>query len=83
MHLPRVIKLRSGSERSTKSGGVSSRCATVEILAWRSPQETAGAAVQQWLGSPSHRAALLASTWTVMGVELTQRHATVAFGRQC
>jgi uncharacterized protein YkwD len=54
-----------------------------EILAWRSPQQTPGSAVQQWLGSPGHRAALLAKTWTVMGVELTQRHATVEFGRHC
>ena len=52
-------------------------------LAWRSPQETAGYAVRQWLGSPPHRAALLSSTWTVMGVELTPRYATVEFGRRC
>jgi uncharacterized protein YkwD len=60
------------------------RCATAgEILAWRSPQQTPGNAVQQWLGSPSHRASLLSSAWTVMGVKLTQRNATVEFGRRC
>jgi uncharacterized protein YkwD len=56
---------------------------TGEILAWRSPQQTPGNAVQQWLGSPGHRAALLSSSWSVMGVELTQRNATVEFGRNC
>jgi uncharacterized protein YkwD len=60
------------------------RCVTAsEILAWRSPQETPGAAVRQWLSSPGHRAALLANTWGVMGVELTQRHAAIEFGRRC
>ena len=61
-----------------------SRCVTAgEILAWRSRQQTAAAAVQQWLGSPAHRAALLSRKWTVMGVELTGRYATVEFGRRC
>jgi uncharacterized protein YkwD len=60
------------------------KCVTAgEILAWRSPQETPGNAIRQWLGSPGHRAALLARTWTVMGVELTQRYAAVEFGRRC
>jgi uncharacterized protein YkwD len=54
-----------------------------EILAWSSPQQTPDHAVRQWLDSPGHRALLLAKTWTVMGVELTQRHAAVDFGRQC
>ena len=59
-------------------------CATTgEILAWHSPQQTAANAVQQWLDSPGHRAALLSRTWTVMGVELTPKHATVDFGRRC
>lgn len=59
-------------------------CVTAgEILAWWSPQQTAGNAVQQWLASRGHRAALLAKTWSVMGVELTQRNATVEFGRRC
>jgi uncharacterized protein YkwD len=39
--------------------------------------------VRQWLASPSHRAALLGNSWAVMGVELTQRHAAVEFGRRC
>ena len=56
---------------------------TGEILAWRSPQQTPGSAVQQWLDSPGHRVALLSNRWAVMGVELTKRHATVEFGRQC
>jgi uncharacterized protein YkwD len=59
------------------------RCAAGEILAWRSPQETPGGAVQQWLGSPPHRAALLAHHWAAMGVELAQQHATVVFGGRC
>ncbi len=54
-----------------------------EILAWSSPQQTPDHAVRQWLDSPDHRALLLAKTWTVMGVELTQQHAAVDFGRQC
>ena len=54
-----------------------------EILAWSSPQQTPGHAVRQWLDSPGHRALLLGTTWTVMGVELTQRHAAVDFGRRC
>ena len=58
-------------------------CVTAgEILAWRSPRQTAGNAVKQWLASRGHRAALLAKTWSVMGVELTQRNATVEFGRR-
>ena len=56
---------------------------TGEILAWSSPRQTPGHAVRQWLESPGHRALLLADTWTVMGVELTQRHATVQLGRRC
>ena len=56
---------------------------TGEILARRSPQQTPRQAVRQWLDSPGHRVALLSNRWTVMGVELTQRHATVEFGRQC
>ena len=60
------------------------RCVTTgEILAWKSPRQTPGNAVKQWLGSPGHRAALLAKTWTAMGVELTQRRATVEFGLRC
>jgi Cysteine-rich secretory protein family len=54
-----------------------------EILAWRSPQQSPGGAVRQWLESPGHRAALLSNTWTAMGVELTRRHAAVEFGRRC
>ena len=57
--------------------------ATGEILAWHSPQQTPENAVRQWLDSPSHRALLLSSTWSVMGVELRQRHATVDFGKHC
>jgi uncharacterized protein YkwD len=60
------------------------KCRTVgEILAWHSPHQTPGGAVKQWLNSPGHRAALLSGTWTDMGVELTQNHATVEFGRRC
>ena len=59
-------------------------CVTAgEILAWRSPRQTPASAVRQWLDSPGHRAALLSNTWSVMGVELTQRYATVEFGRRC
>jgi uncharacterized protein YkwD len=47
------------------------------------PQQTPDHAARQWLDSPGHRALLLAKTWTVMGVELTQRHAAVDFGRRC
>jgi uncharacterized protein YkwD len=54
-----------------------------EILAFQSPRQTAANAVRQWLGSPPHRAALLAGTWRAMGVELTPRNATVEFGRSC
>ena len=54
-----------------------------EIIAWRSPQQTPANAVQQWLASPGHRAALLSSKWADMGVELTQRHALVVFGGRC
>ena len=64
--------------------GRHTRCVTTgEILAWRSPQQTPRDAVRQWLDSPGHRVALLSNRWAVMGVELTQRHATVEFGRQC
>jgi uncharacterized protein YkwD len=58
-------------------------CTAGEIIAWQSPQQTPSNAVRQWLGSPGHRAALLAHDWTVMGVELTQRHADVVFGGRC
>jgi uncharacterized protein YkwD len=58
-------------------------CAAGEIIAWQTPRQTAGNAVQQWLHSPGHRAALLSRNWTVMGVELAQRHATVVFGGRC
>lgn len=54
-----------------------------EILAWRSPRQTPSNAVRQWLASPGHRAALLSGSWSVMGVALTQRYATVEFGRRC
>ena len=58
-------------------------CVAGEIIAWRSPQQTATNAVRQWLNSPGHRAALLGREWTVMGVELAPRHATVVFGGRC
>ena len=58
-------------------------CTAGEIIAWRSPAQTAANAIQQWLHSPGHRAALLSRTWTVMGVELAPRHATVVFGGRC
>jgi uncharacterized protein YkwD len=58
-------------------------CTAGEIIAWQSPQQTAGNAVQQWLHSPGHRAALLSRNWTVMGVELAPRLATVVFGGRC
>jgi uncharacterized protein YkwD len=56
---------------------------TGEILAWSSPRQTPDHAVRQWLDSRSHRALLLGEVWTDMGVELTQRHAAVQFGRRC
>lgn len=56
---------------------------TGEILAWSAPRQTSDHAVRQWLDSPSHRALLLGEVWTDMGVELTQRHAAVQFGRRC
>ncbi len=59
------------------------KCAAGEILAFRSPRQSAGNAVQQWLGSPSHRAALLGREWTAMGVELAKRNATVVFRGRC
>lgn len=58
-------------------------CTAGEIIAWQSPQQTPSNAVRQWLGSPPHRAALLGSNWSVMGVELTQQHAVVEFGGPC
>jgi uncharacterized protein YkwD len=58
-------------------------CTAGEIIAWRSPMQNANNAVQQWLHSPGHRAALLGHDWTVMGVGLGQRHATVVFGGRC
>jgi uncharacterized protein YkwD len=58
-------------------------CRAGEILAWRSPSETPAGAIQQWLNSPPHRASLLSSAWTAMGVELTQQHAVVDFGGPC
>jgi uncharacterized protein YkwD len=58
-------------------------CTAGEIIAWRSPQETPAGAIQQWLHSPGHRAALLSSAWTTMGVELGQRHAVVIFAGRC
>ena len=55
-----------------------------EILAWRMPEQTAQLAIGQWLNSPPHREALLASsTWQGMGIELTANHATVLFGGRC
>jgi uncharacterized protein YkwD len=58
-------------------------CTAGEIIAWQSPRQTPGNALRQWLGSPPHRAALLASSWSVMGVELTKQHAIVEFGGRC
>jgi Cysteine-rich secretory protein family len=58
-------------------------CTAGEIIAWQSPRQTPSNAVRQWLGSPPHRAALLASSWSVMGVELTKQHALVVFGGAC
>jgi uncharacterized protein YkwD len=58
-------------------------CTAGEIIAWQSPRQTAGNAVQQWLRSPGHRAALLSRNWTLMGVELAPRLATVVFGGSC
>lgn len=58
-------------------------CTAGEIIAWRSPQQTARSAVQQWLDSPGHRAELLASTWAGMGVELRKQHATIVFEGPC
>ena len=58
-------------------------CTAGEIIAWRSPQETPAGAIQQWLNSPGHRAALLSSGWTSMGVELAARHAVVIFAGHC
>jgi uncharacterized protein YkwD len=61
-----------------------SRCVTTgEILAWRTPQQTADNAVQQWLASPPHRVALLSPAWSVMGVELARQYAAVEFGSRC
>lgn len=58
-------------------------CTAGEIIAWRSPQQTANSAVQQWLQSPSHRVELLAPTWAGMGVELRKQHATIVFEGRC
>ena len=59
------------------------KCTSGEILAWSSPQETPAGAVQQWLNSPPHRAALLSQHWSMMGVELATKNATVVFGGHC
>jgi uncharacterized protein YkwD len=58
-------------------------CDAGEILVRRTPSLTAAQAIELWLGSPGHRANLLAPGWKYLGVELTATLGTVDFGGPC
>jgi uncharacterized protein YkwD len=81
--------LRNGTSYpfATWIGWYYSGCAEGENIAWAQPSLSADQAVQMWLNSPEHRANMLSSNYTVMGVELAGLNgkfiATNDFGRPC
>jgi len=81
--------LRNGvsSPFATWIGWYYNGCAEGENIAWATPSLSPDQAVQMWLNSPEHRANLLSSNYTVMGVELAGLNgkdiATNDFGRPC
>jgi uncharacterized protein YkwD len=58
-------------------------CGAGEILVMRTPSLNAQQAVQLWLASPNHRANMLSTGWSSMGVELGGVYGTVDFGGAC
>lgn len=52
-----------------------------EAILWRSPTVSPGEAVEMWLGSPSHRAILLSSSFREVGIAVVHVHsATGPYG---